>query len=692
MPEGEIQDYNIESRRTVVDKYDFRFKMHLRKWNYFPEQEIFENSDELHEELKDREYKGLREDACRYSMLKTVGWLNDSLEAHKDLLSDAVTIQRNEISENFKDIYKRDDFSKQCINIDEIDASLLREIFSASNNGFELGKLKGWGEYNTSRFIAKVGMNILKSDLLVSGSKLIPLSILRRFLVRIEDQTLAVLEDRKKVATDFLLDQFAIDLENSHKLEVVYDSSIQTESDKEEIESVKKKPRKEQIKKTLSTVSENTQYIRTDLIPHLVKAGTDSKTVFWNIHAGEFKGDPVAAQMLTAGEIASMFNYVESAGKDFYEKSIGKVRRNNVNSGGFDHVLPRYLPYLQDDFFERIDTLREEVNEDEFLDIETIADIAMISLHLPFDGAGRTKEDFFVYLSQKYNFPLTFSVLGFRDIGSPLMIYRNDAIRSVKREINKCILKRLGIDSETVTDKGALNLVMERFDCDSEMATKVFQSEKALITSQMVDAIGDREKTALFASELPSFKRLKQQWKYSRKLRFLKVSDEYHDQVVRVASEISYVKDLRYLESSLVEKGKYVANFLKNAGIEVELFQKLSKLNSLLNDVDILNNQVMENILVSSKELGNDEFSTDVKLVLDDLVNKVREVIYLREEYRQIVKELDSFKAVGNQELTDVAKILEIKALGKMPVNPDRNIVALLSEVFPELGNLPPDI
>lgn len=165
------------------------------------------------------------------------------------------------------------------------------------------------------------------------------------------------------------------------------------------------------VKKTIQYNRERSDIIRENIIPQLVKSHINSKEAFYKIHT-EACGDNVE---LATGFIPTPdpdCDYMSCTGGDIQP---GKCRKNFVDTGHAWHVNPEYMVDLEKELFGSIDKLHV-VDEIDCMRKLTLIQATLLIAHFPEDISGRTAEDFLVYLSQKYGYPLSISPNGYRGL------------------------------------------------------------------------------------------------------------------------------------------------------------------------------------------------------------------------------------------------------------------------------------
>jgi len=338
MPEGEITLPTIESRRVRIEEPELRFELHQEMFDCFPEQNLFEEMEKALENVKNEDFVGLREETVRFGLLKVIRSTNLEIRgAGKN--SGTNVVHKGEIVRAIFEIDSNIRSIDTSVNVSDIDSDLFMEISEYCSPSEEIMKAKGWDADRTRKFVSRLASNVFKSGLVETPNERIPLDIMVSFFVSIQSQTEMLVVDQKKVAMEYLLDGLSVEFYKSKLPKVVNDSG-QTEEDISKISKVKDSPRYEQILNTLQTVRENTEFVRRELIPACLEREDDAQTVFWKIHAGEFKGDPMAAQMLLGGSIAEVFNYVKSiSGEQFYNANIGTSRKLVAGTRYIEHIV-----------------------------------------------------------------------------------------------------------------------------------------------------------------------------------------------------------------------------------------------------------------------------------------------------------------------------------------------------------------
>lgn len=571
-------------RRVRADESEYRFKLHKELEKYFPDQKIFDGLTKTMSELVGNNFKGLREDSCRFKLLEA------DHEVKIQIKRNANQCRVNEITplEINPSLIPEADESvlwRYTINKNQISHELLEEVTKNVPLPDKILRQKNWSKEYGQRFLLRVAEQIYRANV-ANYPEQIPAEIVQYIVEQARYAIDQIYSNRDSVAKEYVI-QKVVSSFSLDPLPEVDANTTQSSADKKKIEKTKKLQPDELAKKVLGTVRENSEHVRKDLIPKLLSQDADSQTAFWTIHAGEFNKDPFMAQLLSVGSEAELMSYATSKGGDeFYGKNVGNLRQFEVFSGGISHVDPQYLPELQTRLFAKIDSFRDEMSEKDFLEFASQIDLIMYSLHLPFDGSGRAIEDFIYFLSEKYNFPLTFTVLGYREAGSPLMAIKEDVGPMVKQELNKLVLHNLGIESDRVDYRKAKSLIADKFVCSSSPARIAYDSELALITAELIDKLGSKGFNEQLNSMIPSFPKLHELWTQARNLKFFHTPEKYKSELDEITSLISISpNDTTKTEEIL---GKLSALREKNP-------EKLSEIVTLLEAFTISKRKTVEN-------------------------------------------------------------------------------------------------
>ncbi len=177
---------------------------------------------------------------------------------------------------------------------------------------------------------------------------------------------------------------------------------------------------------------------RTEIIPKLThQKKIDFKKAYFEMHESYFSVSPFLAQLVhdSFGENNNnyLIKYAQSKAdeEDFYLNNVGKYRTNNPSVDGIKFPLSENIPKIGDKFFKIISEIKTGYFNDEhdFHTFLTCVDAFLRLTHLPFDGSGRTNEDFLVLLAQYHGFHLTFSLHGYRGLFDNIFIQKRDRIR-----------------------------------------------------------------------------------------------------------------------------------------------------------------------------------------------------------------------------------------------------------------------
>lgn len=488
-------------------------------------------------ELVDNKFKGLREDSCRFKLLEVDHEVKIQIKrnANQCRVNEVTPLEINPslIPESDESVLWR-----YTINKNKISHELLETLTQNVPLPDKILKQKNWSKEYGQRFLLRVAEKIFRANI-DEYPEQVPANLVVYIVEQARYAIDQIYSNRESVAKEYVIQKvvssFSVD-----PLPKLDSNTTQSVEDKKKIEDTKKLQPNELAQKVLGTVRENSEHVRNDLIPQLLSQEPSSQTAFWAIHAGEFSQDPFIAQLLAVGSEAELMNYATSlGGAEFYSKNVGNLRQLDVYSGGLSHVDPKYLPELQARLFSKIDSFRDEMSEKDFIEFASQIDLIMYSLHLPFDGSGRAIEDFIYYLSEKYNHPLTFTVLGYREAGSPLMAIKEEVGPMVKQELNRLILHNLGIESDRVDYRKAKSLIAEKFVCSSTPARIAYDSELALVTADLIDKLGSKDFNEQLNSMIPTFPKLHELWTQARNLRFFHTPEEYKTEIDEITALIS---------------------------------------------------------------------------------------------------------------------------------------------------------
>lgn len=526
-------------RRVKVDPLETRFDLHNSLRNYFPDQQVINELQNTLNELEDNKFKGLREESCRFKLLAINNEVEKQLAWNLNYLKSR-EIKPNRVKPELVATASEDVLDVHFLKKSEVDTNLFERIIRNAELPADFLDSKKWDDERKIKFAARVASILFTANKDVYPDK-IPAGVIKYLadvtVTKVDDIDL----DREKIAREYLLSQISKD--NLVKVSSTDDHFVQTEEDKRRLETIKGLSEIELRTKVMSTVRKNTENVRNTVVPRLLNNKLDSQSAFWQIHEGEFLNNPLEAQMVVGGLKAEVFRYIEQkAGSDFYDKSIGKLRANNVITGGFSHVETKYLPELQAKLFAKIDSIDQFKTEQEFLDFITQVDVVMYSLHLPFDGSGRAIEDFCYYLGEKFGYPVTFTALGYREPGSPILRGKENVAKVLKRQINSAALKQLGVESDPVGDEEALNLLCIKFKCSTQEATIALNAEKALFTANVIDSLGKPNSQQELTQKMSTVNELKKLWTQARTLKYINIPTELQPEFDNVVARMGVLQ------------------------------------------------------------------------------------------------------------------------------------------------------
>lgn len=166
--------------------------------------------------------------------------------------------------------------------------------------------------------------------------------------------------------------------------------------------------------KVVSYVRSRSDEIRTKVIPLLLTEEVGSQSAYWRLYEAE-KGPEQHLSFAFRPVDANIESCIRLF-RDYPEEMNSNLRQRILSIGlphGLLHVIPQFLAEICQDLFSAIDSIEIE-DEEDFIQKISLIYFALKLSHLPVDLSGRTNEDFIVYLSHKWGYPLTFSGDGYR--------------------------------------------------------------------------------------------------------------------------------------------------------------------------------------------------------------------------------------------------------------------------------------
>ena len=254
-------------------------------------------------------------------------------------------------------------------------------------------------------------------------------------------------------------------------------------------------------------------HIRATVIPRLLQEAAPSSQSYWEIHRNRFGSTPASVQNFGNHPFV-LSEYTQRASRgDFYDNNIGKLRTIEVSGDGvFVHLPCKHLPQLSQQFFGVLDEILRTPPNDLNQKLDTLAYTrAFLSLaHFPFDGAGRTNEDFIVYLAKRMGVDLSLSTSGYRHHLSPLVREFVKIETQFKHEYELATLQDLGVVPSTFDEDLWLENITQLMDRIAIFGAKGFQVEKSLRSLVFINALqGDEEQRAIIGRRFPSITAMK---------------------------------------------------------------------------------------------------------------------------------------------------------------------------------------
>lgn len=160
-----------------------------------------------------------------------------------------------------------------------------------------------------------------------------------------------------------------------------------------------------------TAVRQASDHIRETVIPDLLAKKVSAKEAFYALHAAECGDDPARAAGFPPRYDEDCQNVITRGERI----QAGTCRTHWIDASHAWHSAPAALPALERDVFANIDELKPS-DEVTFLRNLTLIQASLLIAHFPQDIAGRTTEDFLVYLSQLHGHPVSISQNGYRGV------------------------------------------------------------------------------------------------------------------------------------------------------------------------------------------------------------------------------------------------------------------------------------
>ncbi len=184
----------------------------------------------------------------------------------------------------------------------------------------------------------------------------------------------------------------------------------------------------EAARRVITNVRTRSDLIRTNVIPELIQNRVSAQTAYWKLHQAEC-GNQVRLTTAWPIQVPRGKEHICGEGKAI---KIGQRREHDLFQNHAWHVDVDDLPQLERRFFAAVDSM-DVKNEVDFIRKLTAIHAILILAHFPEDVAGRTTEDFIVYLSQLHGYPLTISANGYRGHMDRLNLKKaNDNVQAVR--------------------------------------------------------------------------------------------------------------------------------------------------------------------------------------------------------------------------------------------------------------------
>jgi hypothetical protein len=259
----------------------------------------------------------------------------------------------------------------------------------------------------------------------------------------------------------------------------------------------------------ISAERRSSDIIRLELIPQMVASKTELCEAYWLIHSTRFGSAAQAAQNFGTRSFQLSSFSVKAREDRIYSSHVGHRRTFEIQGGdSFCHTPFIFLPDLEDLFFSKLNKIVETgcVSREKALDYLCCARAVLTVLHLPFDGSGRTNEDFLTYLGALIGVPLTLSNSGYRHLYSPLVRDFDDCSNRFKYQFDCYILQGLGIPRWTFKEDSwlyDLYALLKRFSRD---AVGGFEADKTLLLKRFISAMSSDSKVESLYTDFPALK------------------------------------------------------------------------------------------------------------------------------------------------------------------------------------------
>jgi len=412
------------------------------------------------------------------------------------------------------------------------------QIFDRRIN--DLAELKGWDRKKTVQFLSKISSQMVRS-INVGERQVIPLDLLYQTC----DLCLRNATHHYRYQTDYIPSAIAGQLDMDGKsldANLTPFSAEQTIDDRQEISLVEAQGALSRSFELLQNLRSATDTIRTKLIPDLIQREVSFQEAFWAIHKAHFEAQPLLGHMHSS-DLDEVPDYARSGGADFYRNNVGQTRKNYVQAGWASFVDVKHLSPIENVFFERLQEAAQHVSSnEEFLNLIAKADMFLITSHLPFDGAGRTTEDFLVFLGQKLGYPLTISTNGYRHMTSPLVDSRTNANGDFKQENDVRCLQNLGItvDTDVNRDNWKEYINQELNKKFGPKGRELFISEKAVEAQRIIDTLSVHDDgTDAITERYQSYSSLRKVWEKARSQKYSTTNVAVAEECEEVLAEVS---------------------------------------------------------------------------------------------------------------------------------------------------------
>ncbi|MDB4977965.1 MAG: hypothetical protein JWM56_151 [Candidatus Peribacteria bacterium] len=528
------------------DKQEMYSRLHALFSGRLPDPDLFDEAMELFESLSPVELNKIRRKQVQEMLRERFSELHSFQEFVAGQTAEAVSRRVIDTQSEMNEFMATLGQNLDCLFDDEHLILLTQDVLTHQNisrfiqelasnnisyaeNISYVARIRDWSQEKCIQFLGRIIVKMMRGLISHAKNGQVPLSTLYNAC----NECLWDLQKYFQSEQGYIPTGIAHKLRLEQRSEETPDPFLYAEQNREDrskIAEVSMANDQERSRLLIANLHKATDKIRTTVIPELLQQNVSAREAFWAIHRAHFDENPFLSHMHT-----SSFNEVpayarNSGGDDFYQQSIGQTRRNFVSSGWTGHLESHYLPVLEEKFFLRLEEAMGYItSEEEFLDLVTKVDMFMITAHLPFDGAGRTYEDFMVYLGKRAGYPLTVSVSGYRNASSAMVEDRMKADDDYKKERDGICLRNLGIMIDPTVKRSewkayTQGLLKEKY---AEKWEAISASEQALEAQRIINAVASPGDTDKIAQQYRSFQELRHVWQAARSQSYIIASSSH---------------------------------------------------------------------------------------------------------------------------------------------------------------------